>query len=81
MGLEFILHDSPALLLGLKSCSSTISPLHAELEALAWAMESAFHRVFLHIRLETDCSEILRIIDDIDEWPAFASEIEAINSL
>lgn len=77
----FILHDSPTPLSGLKSCPHSLSPLHAELEALAWAMESALQRGFLHIRMETDCSEILRLLDDIDEWLPFASEIDDIVSL
>lgn len=80
-GLGFIIYDSPAPLLGLKSCTRSLSPLHAEMEALAWAMESAIQRGYSHIRLETDCSEIQKLLDNSEDWPAFATEIENINSL
>lgn len=35
----------------------------------------------MYIRFETDCLEILKLLDDTEDWPAFATELEAINSV
>lgn len=59
-GIGFFIYDLSATLLGLKSISRTLSPLHAELEALAWAMEIGLQRGYFSVSFETNCLEILR---------------------
>lgn len=55
---------------------NTISPLHAELASLIWVMETVKHLGYLSIRFETDCLLLTKLIEEEENWPTLASEID-----
>ncbi|CAA7020442.1 unnamed protein product [Microthlaspi erraticum] len=57
------------------------SPLHAELTALTWAMTMALQRGLYSLSFETDCMQLVKIIEDEEEWPTMASELEVFKFL
>lgn len=61
---------------GMRASERSQSPLHAELDAIIWAVKTSIDVGYTLLHLETDCSQILKLIDEKEEWPAFTSEIE-----
>ncbi|XP_024004414.1 uncharacterized protein LOC112081865 [Eutrema salsugineum] len=60
---------------GLRSSSRSLSPLHAELDSLLWAMKCILSA---NIQCETfamDCLDLLAMTDSPAEWPTFAAEL------
>ncbi|XP_010473903.1 PREDICTED: uncharacterized protein LOC104753332 [Camelina sativa] len=80
-GIGFYLEGSSQPLVGLKSLPRLLSPLHAELEALTWAMENALEKGFMEVHFETDCSELASVLDVTNDWPAMASELDVFTTL
>ena len=72
MGLEYF---------GLRACNRSLSALHAEMEWLLWAASCMRDRRITSIRFETDCSDLVDMITNSMDWPAFASEIEVFQRL
>ncbi|KAF2569414.1 hypothetical protein F2Q68_00024776 [Brassica cretica] len=66
---------------GLQGCRKSLSPLHAEMEGLIWAMFCLreFHCTAIH--METDCSDLVEMLDNHADWPAFASELVSFRLL
>ncbi|CAA7048873.1 unnamed protein product [Microthlaspi erraticum] len=60
---------------------NVMSPLHAEFVSLLWAMDTIKQMGCLSIRFETDCFLLTKLIDEEEEWPALATEIEEFKSL
>ncbi|XP_023634270.1 uncharacterized protein LOC111829411 [Capsella rubella] len=65
--------EEQTYLLGAKCFSGCPSPLHSELEALIWAMESILIRRIDCHRFESDCAELITMVQDPQEWPAFSN--------
>ncbi|XP_048604702.1 uncharacterized protein LOC125582187 [Brassica napus] len=57
------------------------SPLHAEAESLVWAMEELSSRGFQQVCLESDCQQLVHIINYSKKWPALDPEVDAIEAL
>ncbi|CAA7047092.1 unnamed protein product [Microthlaspi erraticum] len=53
-----------------------ISSLQAELEALVWAMQCMLRQRKLTIVFKTDCSDVVKMVSKLEEWPAFAPILE-----
>ncbi|XP_048598122.1 uncharacterized protein LOC125578991 [Brassica napus] len=55
-----------------------LTPLHAELHALLWAMKSTLQLDHLDMTFETDCQQLVKIIEDEKEedWPSLMVEFE-----
>ena len=67
--------------MGARNVRASLSPLHAEMEALLWAMECMKNLRQFQVTFATDCSQLVKMVSEPEEWPAFASYLEDINSL
>lgn len=47
--------------------TARVSSLHAELEALVWAMKNGISLGYTALSLETDCSQIITMINEEEE--------------
>ncbi|KAG7572723.1 Ribonuclease H domain [Arabidopsis suecica] len=78
-GLGFVLDAPSGRLLGSRGKTRLLSPLHAELETLLWAMDYALHHGFESVHFETDCTNVVKVIEEEDPWPVLETEIESFN--
>ncbi|KAG7557068.1 Ribonuclease H domain [Arabidopsis suecica] len=69
------------ILLGAKCLRRCPSPLHSEMEALIWAMKNILSRRIDCQAFETDCSELISMIQSPDEWPAFSNLLDEFGLL
>jgi len=67
--------------LGLKSACRSLSPLHAEFDSLLWTMGCMISIDDTSCTFASDCSDLIFIIDNQDEWPTFAAELASYRSL
>ncbi|XP_023644510.1 uncharacterized protein LOC111832427 [Capsella rubella] len=67
--------------LGLKCVRRSISPLHAEFDALLWAMECMVEIGMNSACFATDCSDLLAILESPPDWPTFAAEYASFRDL
>ena len=68
-------------LLGARNVRASLSPLHAEMEALIWAMECMRNLRQFQVTFATDCSQLVKMVSEPDEWPAFANYLEDLKIL
>ena len=68
-------------LLGARNVRACLSPLHSEVEALIWAMECMKNLRQFQVTFATDCSQLMKIVSEPEEWPAFESHLEDIKLL
>jgi len=68
-------------LLGARNVRASISPLHAEMEALLWAMECMRNLRQFQVTFATDCSQLVKMVSEPDEWPAFANYLDDVKIL
>ena len=66
---------------GSKNTRASQSPLHTEIEALIWAMECMRNLRQSCVTFATDCAQLVKMVSEPEEWPAFASYLEDINFL
>ena len=62
--------------LGLKGSRRCLSPLHAELDTLVWALKCLVDLSIKEVLVKTDCSDLLTMVNTPEEWPIFASELK-----
>ena len=67
--------------MGVRNVRATLTPLHAEMEALLWAMECMRNLRQFQVTFATDCSQLVKMVSEPEEWPAFASYLEDIKNL
>ncbi|KAL9300295.1 putative ribonuclease H domain-containing protein [Arabidopsis thaliana] len=67
--------------LGLKSTRRNLSPLHAEFNSLLWAMECMISIGDTSGTFASDCSDLIAILDNQDDWLTFAAELASYRSL
>ncbi|XP_018453644.2 uncharacterized protein LOC108824751 [Raphanus sativus] len=63
-------------MMGAMSLRRSLSALHAECEALIWAMECMKVLNFSDVVFATDCSQLVKMVSSPGEWPAFATHLE-----
>ena len=51
-------------LLGSRNLRSCLSPLHADMEVLIWAMESMKNLRHFSVTFSTDCSQLMNIVSE-----------------
>jgi len=68
-------------LMGAGNVRASLSPLHAEMEALIWAMECMRNLRQFQVTFATDSSPLVKMVSEPDEWPAFASYLEDLKTL
>ncbi|KAG7572209.1 Reverse transcriptase zinc-binding domain [Arabidopsis suecica] len=61
--------------LGLKGSRRSLSPLHAELETLLWTMKCLVAIPMTSILLLTDCTDLIEMTSNPEEWPTFSTEL------
>ena len=62
--------------MGAMNLRRSLSPLHAECEALIWAMECMKTLQFSDVLFMTDCSQLVKMVSSLEEWTAFATHME-----
>lgn len=73
----FVLLDGEVpVLFGSRGILSSASPLHAEAEGVVWAMQELLKAGRREVRLESDCEQLIKLIEEEDDWPAMAPELE-----
>ncbi|KAG7534390.1 Ribonuclease H-like superfamily [Arabidopsis thaliana x Arabidopsis arenosa] len=81
-GHGWVLVDQDRILqLGLKTSRRSLSPLHAEIDSLLWAMECLISLGITNGAFASDCSDMISLLDNQDAWPTFAAEIASFRSL
>ncbi|KAG7599040.1 Reverse transcriptase domain [Arabidopsis suecica] len=81
-GHGWVLVDQDRILqLGLMSSRRSLSPLHAEIDSLLWAMECLISLGITNGAFASDCSDMISILDNQDAWPSFAAEMSSFRSL
>ena len=68
-------------LMGARNSRACISPLHAEMEALIWAMECMRNVHQFQISFAMDCSQLVKMVSEPEEWPVFESYMHDIKLL
>ena len=58
-------------LLGARNVRASLSPLHSEVEALIWAMECMKNLRQFQVTFATDCSQLVKMVSEPEEWPVF----------
>ena len=53
-----------------------LTPLHAEMNALLWAMRNSLHLRHDNMHFESDCMQMVKLLEEEDYWPSLASEWE-----
>jgi len=66
--------------LGAANLRRSLSPLHAEVEALLWAMKCMIGADNQDVVFLTDCSDLVEMVSSPTEWPAFSSYLEELQS-
>ncbi|KAF3535384.1 hypothetical protein F2Q69_00023498 [Brassica cretica] len=66
--------------MGTRNFTRCESALHSEVEALRWAMENMLQHSPCQ-SFGTDCKELIAMLNDPQEWPSFATELEKIETL
>ncbi|XP_048623703.1 uncharacterized protein LOC125592528 [Brassica napus] len=69
-------NGSTDTMMGAMSIRTSLSPLHAECEALIWAMECMKTLQVLEVVFATDCSQLVKMVSTPTEWPAFTTHME-----
>ncbi|XP_019089229.1 PREDICTED: uncharacterized protein LOC104733961 [Camelina sativa] len=68
--------ESPTM--GASNSRRSLSPLHAEVEALIWAMRCMIGAEKEKVVFLTDCSNLVKMVSSPSEWPAFKTYLDAI---
>ncbi|KAG7583712.1 Ribonuclease H domain [Arabidopsis suecica] len=58
--------------MGAANLRRSLSPLHAEVEALLWAMKCMIGADHQEVAFLTDCSDLVKMVSSPTEWPAFS---------
>ena len=63
-------------MLGARNVKASLSLLHAEMEALLWAIICMKNLRQSQVTFATDCSQLVKIVSELEEWPAFADYLD-----
>ena len=64
-----------------RNVRACLSPLHADIEPLLWAMECMKNVRQFKVTFATDCSQLVKMISEPKEWLAFTNYMEDIKIL
>ncbi|KAL0844037.1 hypothetical protein Bca101_017283 [Brassica carinata] len=82
VGVGFVLFEEErVIMVGLRKIMRTMSPLQAEAEGLIWAMKEMIHCGFKQVRFESDCQQLVRIIQHCTPWPVLEPDLDEIDFL
>lgn len=81
-GLGFVLFDGQnTTLFGARGRTRLVSPLHPEAEGLIWAMQELLKKGRREAQFQTDCEQLVKLIQTKMEWPALVAEQDEIKAL
>ncbi|KAF2613786.1 hypothetical protein F2Q70_00007906 [Brassica cretica] len=81
-GLGFVLLElDKEVITGQRKCQQLKSPLHAEAESIYWAMKEISNRSLQQVSFESDCLQVVYIIQHVKPWPALDPERDQIGSI
>ena len=66
--------DNGTHLYGSIGMKQVLSPLHAEFNILLFAMRSSLQLGVTSMSFQSDCLQLVKLINDEEDWPALASE-------
>ncbi|CAA7029238.1 unnamed protein product [Microthlaspi erraticum] len=66
-------------LLGTSNLRRGLTPLQIEVEALVWAMQCMIHYNKQVMVFETDCSDVMKMVSNLAEWPAFSILLDVVD--
>ena len=82
IGMGFVLYDQEVEVLnGSRKGPQTESPLHTEAESLVWAMKEVSDRLVACVMIESDCQQLINIIQQKKLWPSLDPELDEIEAL
>ncbi|CAN6894969.1 unnamed protein product [Brassica oleracea] len=82
VGMGFILYEQETeVLRGHGKRSQTDSPLHAEAEGLCWEMKEIRNRGLARVYFESDCQQLVHIIQQKKEWPVLEPVLDDIQAI
>ena len=67
--------------MGARNVRASLSPLHAEMKALLWATECMNNLRQFHVTFATDCSQLVKMVSEPEEWLVFTSYLENLKIL
>ena len=67
--------------MGTRYTRASQSPLHSETEALIWEIECMRNLRQFTVTFATDYTQMVKMVSETEEWPAFASYLEDIKFL
>ena len=67
--------------MGARNVWASLYPLHAEMEALLWAMECMRNLREFQVTFATDYFQLVKMVSEPEEWQAFTSYLEYIKIL
>lgn len=68
-------------LMGAINTRGSLSPLHSEIEALSWTIECMRNLRQFHLTFAINYSQLIKMVSEPEEWPAFESYLEDIRIL
>ncbi|KAG2250894.1 hypothetical protein Bca52824_081030 [Brassica carinata] len=82
IGMGFVLFEQEVeVLRGQCKGPQTESPLHAETKSLCWAMTEVSERRVLRVSFESDCQQLVHIIQQNKQWPALDAELDEVETM
>ena len=67
--------------MGARNVRASLSPLHAKMGALIWAMECMMNLHHFQVTFATDCSQLVKMVSEPEEWPVFEVYLEDVKFL
>lgn len=80
MGFVLLEEDRP-ILYGARGNLRAETPLHAEAEGLLWATQEMIKTGNREVHFESDCEQLVKLIQKEEDWPALAPELDEIKAL
>ncbi|KAF3565492.1 hypothetical protein DY000_02019289 [Brassica cretica] len=72
----FVLELAPGTVTyGSIGMDQTLSPMHVEFTILLYAMKNSLQLGVTSMSFESDCLQLVKLINDEEDWPAMASEL------
>ncbi|CDY27260.1 BnaA09g35420D [Brassica napus] len=73
-----LMTEDGATTYGSFASNRVLTPLHAEFQALLWAMKSSIQLDQASMTFETDCLQLVRLLeeDEEDNWPSMLAEFD-----
>ena len=68
-------------LMGARNTKASLSPLHSEVEALIWTIESMINLRQYYVTFAADCIQLVKMVSPAEDWPAFANYLDDIKIL